>query len=248
MSKVTVNPPKTPVTKGSSGIAKATLPNVCKMPGPPAPFVPSPLPNIGKSGSSPKGYTKKVKVEGKAVAITGASFGSSGDAASKGTGGGLVSANTHGPTKFLGPGSLDTKFEGKNVQLLGDPMLNNCGPSGAPPNSATLSGVDQDDGDAVPEGSGEHPKKEKPKCAECGKHHSNLGELNSDGDKTPAQLIKKGLGRFRKQRDVTASDFDRKLCDLAQDDSKSAKVVRKLTKQAKAKIDKLKNSERRGRH
>ena len=64
--KVSVNPPKTPVTKGSNGVATATVPNVCKMPGPPAPFVPTPLPNIGKSGDSPKGYTKKVTVEGHA--------------------------------------------------------------------------------------------------------------------------------------------------------------------------------------
>ncbi len=138
---VGVNPPKTPVTKGSNGVAAATVPNVCKMPGPPAPFVPSPLPNIGKSGSSPKGYTKKVKVKGKNVAIKGATFKSMGDMASKGTGGGLISANTHGPTKFITPGSMDVKMEGKNVQLLSDMMLNNCGPSGSPPNSATLAGV-----------------------------------------------------------------------------------------------------------
>ncbi len=141
MSSVGVNPPKTPVTKGSNGVAAATVPNVCKMPGPPAPFVPAPLPNIGKSGDSPKGYTKKVKVEGKSVAIQGASFKSTGDVASKGTGGGMVSMNTHGATKFAAPGSLDVKFEGKNVQFLGDQMLNNCGPSGNPPNSATMMGV-----------------------------------------------------------------------------------------------------------
>lgn len=140
---VGVNPPKTPVTKGSNGIAAATVPNVCKMPGPPAPFVPAPLPNIGKSGDSPKGYTKKVKVEGNPVAIKGATFKSMGDMASKGTGGGLVSANTHGVTKFISPGSMNVKFEGKNVQLLGDIMLNNCGPSGSPPNSATLAGTVQ---------------------------------------------------------------------------------------------------------
>lgn len=138
---VTVNPPKTPVTKSSTGIAAATVPNVCKMPGPPAPFVPTPLPNIGKSGNSPKDYSKKVKIDGAVVAIKGATFKSMGDAASKGTGGGLISANTHGPTKFVGPGSLDTKIEGKNVQLLTDPMLNNCGGSGNPPNSATLAGL-----------------------------------------------------------------------------------------------------------
>src|SRR6185503_13116925 len=102
---VGVNPPKTPVTQGSNDIAAATLPNVCKMPGPPAPFVPTPLPNIGKSGLSPEGYSKTVTIEGKNVAIQGASFGSMGDIASKGTGGGLLSANCEGPTRFVGPGS-----------------------------------------------------------------------------------------------------------------------------------------------
>lgn len=145
---VGVHPPKTPVTKGSRGVAKNTIPNVCKMPGPPAPFVPSPLPNIGKSGLSPKGYSKTVKIEGQTVAIRGATFKSMGDMASKGTGGGLISANTHGPTKFITPGSMTVKIEGKNVHLLGEPMLNNCGPSGTPPNTgATLQGVDQDESD-----------------------------------------------------------------------------------------------------
>jgi hypothetical protein len=140
---VSVNPPKTPVTKGSNGTAAATIPNVCKMPGPPAPFVPAPLPNIGKSGNSPKDYSQDVTFEGKAVAIRGSTFESIGDMASKATGGGMISANTHGITKFVGPGSMDVKIEGKNVQLLSDPMLNNCGPSGSPPNAATMEGIIQ---------------------------------------------------------------------------------------------------------
>jgi len=165
MGKVAINPPKTPVTEGSSGIAAATLPNVCKMPGPPAPFVPTPLPNIGKSGDSPQGYSKTVTIEGKAVAITGASFGSQGDVASKGTGGGLISSNTHGPTKFIGPGSMNVQIEGKNVQLLGDPMLNNCGPGGSPANAATMTGIIQATGVmAVIYGD------DKP-CKECGETH-----------------------------------------------------------------------------
>ena len=141
MGTIGVNPPKTPVTKGSNGIAAATVPNICKMPGPPAPFVPTPLPNIGKSGMSPQDYSTTVKFDGETVAIKGASFGSMGDIASKGTGGGLISMNCEGPTKFIGPGSFDVKVEGKNVQLLSDPMLNNCGPSGSPANAATLAGV-----------------------------------------------------------------------------------------------------------
>jgi hypothetical protein len=138
---VGINPPKTPATKGSNSIAAATIPNICKMPGPPAPFVPVPLPNIGKSGDSPQGYSTSVKIEGNTVAIKGASFGSMGDIASKGTGGGMVSANTHGPCKFIGPGSMDVKIEGKNVQLLSDPMTNNGAGSGTPANAATMVGL-----------------------------------------------------------------------------------------------------------
>jgi uncharacterized Zn-binding protein involved in type VI secretion len=147
---VGIHPPKTPVTKGSRGIAKATLPNVCKMPGPPAPFVPTPLPNIAKSELSPKGYSTTVKIEGNTVAIRGAMFESIGDIASKGTGGGLISANCHGPAKFISPGSFTVKIEGKNVHLLGEPMLNNCGPSGSPPNTgATMVGLTQAEQDAI---------------------------------------------------------------------------------------------------
>ncbi|MDH5326156.1 MAG: DUF4150 domain-containing protein [Gammaproteobacteria bacterium] len=243
---VGVNPPKTPVTKGSNGIATATLPNVCKMPGPPAPFVPAPLPNIGKSGDSPKGYTKKVKVEKKTVAVKGASFKSIGDMASKGTGGGLVSANTHGPCKFISPGSMDVKFEGKNVHLLADIMTNNGGGSGTPANSATMMGDIQDPETSATETEAE--KKEPPKCSKCGQHHKNLGNLNEKGDKKPSELIKEGLGTFRKQKDVTSDDFDKTLCELAGQNDKSSKVVIKLTKQASDKIDKLKSSQRRGRH
>jgi hypothetical protein len=140
-----VNPPKTPVTSGSKGIAKATTPNVCKMPGPPAPFVLTPLPNIGKSGNSPKNYTTTVEVEGCKVAIRGATFESIGDIASKGTGGGSISANTQGPTKFITPGSPNVKFEGKSVHQLGEPMLNNCAASGTPANTGATTAEDQGD-------------------------------------------------------------------------------------------------------
>jgi hypothetical protein len=151
------------------------------MPGPPAPFVPVPLPNIGKSGDSPKGYSKKVKIESNAVAIKGSSFNSVGDIASKGTGGGIVSANTHGPTKFVGPGSMDVKIEGKNVQLLSDPMLNNCGPSGSPPNSATLVGVLQKTGLIAIVG-------DEP-CIICGKQHGEEKQLKESA-KTKAAAKK----------------------------------------------------------
>ena len=137
MSSVGVNPPHTPVTEGSGGKALATVPNVCKMPGPPAPFVPTPLPNLGTSGDRLTDATTTVKFEGKKVAIKGSYFMSqpSGDVASQGTGGGLISAKTQGKTEWLAPGSMDVKAEGKNIQLLGDAMSNN---GGSPANASSM--------------------------------------------------------------------------------------------------------------
>jgi uncharacterized Zn-binding protein involved in type VI secretion len=137
MSSISVNPPHTPVTEGSGGKAFATTPNVCKMPGPPAPFVPTPLPNLGTSGDRLSNGTTTVKFEGKKVAIKGSYFMSqpSGDVASQGTGGGLISSKTQGKTEWLAPGSLDVKADGKNIQLLGDAMGNN---GGSPVNAATM--------------------------------------------------------------------------------------------------------------
>ncbi|NVJ26294.1 MULTISPECIES: PAAR-like domain-containing protein [Myxococcus] len=145
MGTVSVNSPKTPVTEGSDGKAPATTPNFCKMPGPPAPFVPVVLPNVGMSGEGLTKGTKKVFIEGHKVAIKGSYFMSKGDMASKAQGGGVVSGQTHGKTEWVAPGSMDTKAEGKNIQLLGDAMTNN---GGSPANAATLPGEGQ--GAAVP--------------------------------------------------------------------------------------------------
>jgi|ERR1700674_469797 len=177
MSSVGIHPPKTPVTDGCHSVAKATLPNICKMPGPPAPFVPAPLPNIAKSELSPKGYSTTVKIEGYTVAIRGATFESMGDIASKGTGGGLISANTHGPAKFITPGSLTVKIEGKSVHLLGEPMLNNCGPSGSPPNTgATMMGTKHKDTKKPPD------NEKDIKCAihECDNKRYDVSDAKDD--------------------------------------------------------------------
>ncbi|GJG86589.1 hypothetical protein tb265_17700 [Gemmatimonadetes bacterium T265] len=124
---VAVNPPKTPVTEGSGDKALATLPNVCKMPGPPAPFVPTPLPNVGASSDRLGDGTTSVTIEGSKVALKGSYFMSmpSGDVASQGTGGGVLSSCVQGKTEFTAPGSMNVKAEGKNIQLLGDAMTNN---------------------------------------------------------------------------------------------------------------------------
>lgn len=142
MVSVAVNAPKTPVTAGSMDMAPATMPNVCKMPGPPAPFIPTPLPNLGRSADRLDEATSTVKIDGKKVAIKGSFYMSqpSPDVASKGTGGGVVSAATQGKTEFVAPGSMNVKAEGKNIQLLGDAMSNN---GGSPSNSATMPGNQQ---------------------------------------------------------------------------------------------------------
>jgi hypothetical protein len=105
------------------------------MPG--TPFVPTPLPNIGRSADRLHDGTTTVLFEGKKVAIKGSYFMSqpSGDVASQGTGGGIVSSNTQGKTEWMAPGSMDVKAEGKNIQLLGDVMGNN---GGSPVNAATM--------------------------------------------------------------------------------------------------------------
>nr|CAP62396.1 hypothetical protein [Archangium disciforme] len=67
--------------------------------------------------------------------------------ASKPQGGGVVSGQTHGKTEWVAPGSMDTKAEGKNIQLLGDAMTNN---GGSPANASTLPGVGQSSAMANP--------------------------------------------------------------------------------------------------
>jgi uncharacterized Zn-binding protein involved in type VI secretion len=218
MATVSINPPKTPVTKGSSSIAAATLPNVCKMPGPPAPFVPTPLPNIGNSGNSPQGYSKSVDVEGQPVAIAGSSFGSTGDVASQATGGGLLSSNTQGPTKFIGPGSFNVQIEGKNVQLLGDPMLNNCGPSGSPANAGTMTGVIHASGEMTVIYGDDKP------CGRCGKTHPL--EAGPETLKMMRTLMKALRRKFdeQKERIKELNEINRRI---GEEQSRWAKMVAK---------------------
>ena len=128
MVSVAVNPPKTPITKTTQDRAPATLPNVCKMPGPPAPFVPTPLPNCGQSLEQPQKTTRKVTIEGQKICVKGSFYMSRmipSDMPSKPQGGGIISGAAGGKTEFAAPGSMNTKAEGKNIQLLGDAMTNN---------------------------------------------------------------------------------------------------------------------------
>jgi hypothetical protein len=81
------------------------------------------------------------------------------------------------------------KIEGKNVQLLGDPMLNNCGPSGNPPNSATLVGVLQGP-DLVALWGDE-------KCPICDKAHKDRVENQEDAQIKESGATKEACGEVQ---------------------------------------------------
>lgn len=110
------------VNEDSKGITIA-FPDVCKTPGPPAPFIPIPYPNIAKASDTDKG-TKKVKAEGKPICVKDSVFSTSmGDEAGT-AGGGMMSAKTKGKAEFVNY-SFDVQFEGKNVPRSFDLMLHN---------------------------------------------------------------------------------------------------------------------------
>lgn len=116
--------------QGTSGMAMATLPDVCKTPSPGGP-VPVPYPNISRSADLAKG-TKTVTAQGKSIAVKGSEFSrSQGD--EPGTAGGLKSSTQLKEATWLSY-SFDVKFEGKNACRLGDKMLCNHG------NTACLGG------------------------------------------------------------------------------------------------------------
>ncbi len=120
------------VHKGSMGIAKSTLPDVCKTPSPGGP-VPIPYPVIISMSSDLKKGTKTVKVDGKKMAaVKGSEFSRcSGD--EPGTAGGVKSSTNMKEATWL-LYSFDVKLDGKNACRLSDKMMMNHG------NTACLGG------------------------------------------------------------------------------------------------------------
>lgn len=111
------------VHKGSMGIAKSTIPDVCKTPSPGGP-VPIPYPVIISMSSDLAKGTKTVKVDGgNSAAIKGSEFSRcNGD--EPGTAGGVKSStNMKEATWILY--SFDVKLEGKNACRLSDKMMMN---------------------------------------------------------------------------------------------------------------------------
>lgn len=121
------------VHKGSMGIAKSTIPDVCKTPSPGGP-VPVPYPVIVSMSSDLVKGTKTVKVDGKKMAaVKGSEFSRcTGD--EPGTAGGVKSSTNMKEATWL-LYSFDVKMDGKNVCRLSDKMLMNSG------NTGCLSGV-----------------------------------------------------------------------------------------------------------
>ncbi len=121
--------------KGSMGIAKSTLPDVCKTPSPGGP-VPIPYPVIVSMSSQLAKGTTTVKADGgNMIAVKGSEFSTcNGD--EPGTAGGVKSGtNMKEATWILY--SFDVKMDGKNACRLSDKMQMNHG------NSACLGGIVQ---------------------------------------------------------------------------------------------------------
>lgn len=152
------------VHKGCGGLAKCTLPDVCKTPSPGGP-VPIPYPVIVSMASDLKKGSKKVKFDGgKSAAIKGSEFSRcSGDEA--GTAGGVKSStNMKEATWILY--SFDVKIEGKNACRLSDKMMMNHG------NTACLAGF-----------GGISVEDEKILCPICGKDLDEHPDLPKMKDK-----------------------------------------------------------------
>ncbi len=121
------------VHKGSGGIVKSTLPDVCKTPSPGGP-VPIPYPVIISLSADLKDGTKTVMVDGgNPAAVKGSQLSRcTGD--EPGTAGGIKSGTQLKEATWLSY-SFDVMMEGRNVCRLSDKLLMNKG------NTACLAGI-----------------------------------------------------------------------------------------------------------
>lgn len=115
-------------TKG--GGSCAAFPDVCKVPAPPAPFVPTPFPNMAQCASA-SGASGKVKFDQK-PALTKSSeiTRSSGDEA--GTLKGMISMVNMDKVQYR-MGSMRVKIEGKDAVTVGKMTAHNGANANSPP-------------------------------------------------------------------------------------------------------------------
>lgn len=108
----------------------AAFPDVCKVPAPPAPFVPTPFPNMSQVASA-SGTSSKVKICGKeAVTVKSKISNSNGDEA--GTLKGMISQVNMDKTQYR-MGSVKVKVEGKALVTVTKMCGQNGTSSNAPP-------------------------------------------------------------------------------------------------------------------
>ena len=107
--------------KGAGGMS-LVFPDVCKTPAPPAPPIPIPYPNLGKSADTSQGTTK-VEADGNMIMVKGAKYMmSTGD--EPGSLGGIISGVFKSECEYL-MYSFNVMLEGKNVCRMGDPLWHN---------------------------------------------------------------------------------------------------------------------------
>lgn len=109
------------ITHANGSAKSINFPCVGKTPGPPAPFVPVPYPNISMGSDTDKA-SKKVKADGKPVALKNKSvFKTSKGNEAATAGGGMITTKTSGKSSYMMYAS-DVKIEKKEVPRAFDIM------------------------------------------------------------------------------------------------------------------------------
>lgn len=109
------------VTHANGQAKSMNFPCVGKTPGPPAPFVPVPYPNISMGSDTANG-SKKTTADGKPIALKNVSeFSKSTGNEAATAGGGIVTAKQKGKSSYF-MYSMDVKIEGKEVPRALDIM------------------------------------------------------------------------------------------------------------------------------
>jgi hypothetical protein len=112
------------ITHASGQAMSIKFPCVGKTPGPPAPFIPIPYPNISQGSDTDDGSTK-TEANGKPIALKDSSvFKTSKGNEAATAGGGLVTSKQSGKSCYM-MYSMDVKIEGKEVPRAFDIMAGN---------------------------------------------------------------------------------------------------------------------------
>jgi hypothetical protein len=112
------------LTQAGGSAKSINFPCVGKTPGPPAPFVPVPYPNVSMGSDTDQG-SKKTKAHGNPIALKNTSnFKTSTGNEAATAGGGIVTSKQKGKSIYF-MYSMDVKIEGKEVPRAFDIMAGN---------------------------------------------------------------------------------------------------------------------------